>query len=41
MFDQGMLKEEFENWLDIDKNAQVVATMSVSERCQTVADDKC
>jgi hypothetical protein len=42
-FDQapdGMPKEEFENWLDIDSNAEVVATMTVSEICQTVADDK-
>jgi hypothetical protein len=35
----GMPKEEFENWLDID-NAEVVATMTVSEICQAVADDK-
>jgi hypothetical protein len=43
MFDQapdGMPKEEFENWLDIDNNAEVVATMTVSEICQPVADDK-
>jgi hypothetical protein len=26
----GMPKEEFENWLDIDNNAEVVATMTVS-----------
>ena len=36
----GMLKEEFEYWLDIDNNAEVVATMTVSEICQAVADDK-
>ena len=35
-----MSKEEFKNWLDIDKNAEVVATMTVSEICQAVADDK-
>jgi hypothetical protein len=43
IFDQaadGMPKEEFENWLDIDNNAEVVATMTVSEICQAVADDK-
>jgi hypothetical protein len=43
IFDQapdGMSKEEFENWLDIDNNAEVVATMTVSELCQAVADDK-
>jgi hypothetical protein len=43
IFDQApndMSKEEFENWLDIDNNAEVVATMTVSEICQTVADDK-
>ena len=43
IFDQGpdgMSKEEFENWLDIDNNAEVVATMTVSEICQAVADDK-
>jgi hypothetical protein len=43
IFDQapdGMTKEEFENWLDIDNNAEVVATMTVSEICQAVADDK-
>jgi hypothetical protein len=32
--------EESENWLDIDNNAEVVATMTVSEMCQAVADDK-
>ena len=36
----GMSKEEFENWLDIDNNAEVVATMTMSEICQAVADDK-
>ena len=36
----GMSKEEFENWLDIDNNAEVVATMTVSEISQAVADDK-
>jgi hypothetical protein len=36
----GMPKEEFENWLDIDNNAEVVATMTVSEICQAVADFK-
>ena len=35
-----MSKEEFENWLDIDKNAEVVATMTVSEMCEAVANDK-
>jgi hypothetical protein len=35
-----MPKEEFENWLDIDNNAEVVVTMTVSEICQAVADDK-
>ena len=30
----------FENWLDIDNNADVVAIMTVSEICQAVADDK-
>jgi hypothetical protein len=43
IFDQapgGMPKEEFENWLDIVNNAEVVATMIVSEICQAVADDK-
>jgi hypothetical protein len=36
----GMPKEEFENLLDIDNNAEVVATMTVSDICQAVADDK-
>jgi hypothetical protein len=43
IFDQapdGMPIEEFENWLDIDNNAEVVVTMTVSEICQAVADDK-
>jgi len=35
-----MSKEEFENWLDIDNNAEVVAIMTVSEICQAIADDK-
>jgi hypothetical protein len=35
-----MPKEEFENWLDIDNNAEVVATMTVSEICKPVADGK-
>jgi hypothetical protein len=36
-----MSKEEFENWLDIDNNAAaVVATMTVSEMCKAVANDK-
>jgi predicted esterase YcpF (UPF0227 family) len=35
-----MSKEEFENWLDIDNNAEVVATMTVSEICEAVAIDK-
>jgi hypothetical protein len=35
-----MPKEEFENWLDIDNNAKVVATMTLSVICQVVADDK-
>jgi hypothetical protein len=43
IFDQapeGMPKEEFENWLDIDNNAEVVATMTLSVIRQAVADDK-
>jgi hypothetical protein len=43
IFDQapdGMRKEEFENWLDIDNNVEVVATVTVSVICQAVADDK-
>jgi hypothetical protein len=43
IFDQapdGMPIEEFENWLDMDNNADVVATMTVSEICQAVADNK-
>jgi len=35
-----MSKEEFENWLDIDNNAEAVATMTVSEICEAVASDK-
>jgi hypothetical protein len=35
-----MSKEEFENWLDIGNNAEVVATMTVSEMCEAVANDK-
>jgi hypothetical protein len=35
-----MSKEEFENWLDIDNNAEAVATMTVSEICEAVANDK-
>jgi len=43
IFDQApdsMSKEEFGNWLDIDNSAEVVATMTMSEICQAVADDK-
>jgi hypothetical protein len=43
IFDQvpdGMSKEEFENWLDIDNNAKAVATMTVSKICEAVANDK-
>jgi hypothetical protein len=43
IFDQapdGIPKEEFENWLDIVNNAEVVATVTLSEICQAVADDK-
>jgi hypothetical protein len=43
IFDQasdGMPIKKFENLLDIDNNAEVVATMTVSEICQAVADDK-
>jgi hypothetical protein len=35
-----MPKEEFENWLDIDNSAEVVATTRVSVICQAAADDK-
>jgi hypothetical protein len=35
-----MPKEEFENWLDIDNNGEVVATMTVSQICEAVANDK-
>ena len=34
IFDQspeGMSQEEFENWLDIGNNAEIVATMTVLE----------
>jgi len=43
IFDQspdGMSKEEFEIWLDIDNNAKIVDKMSVMWICQAVADDK-
>jgi hypothetical protein len=43
IFDQapdGTSKEEFENWLDIDNNAEVVATMTVSEIYEAVGNDK-
>ena len=43
IFDQaadGMSKEEFENWLDIDNNVEVVATVTVSEICEAVVNDK-
>jgi hypothetical protein len=43
IFDQAsdsMPKEEFENWLDIDNSAEVVATMTVLVICQAVADNK-
>jgi hypothetical protein len=35
-----MPKEEFENLFGIVNNAEVVATMTVSDICQAVADDK-
>ena len=35
-----MSKEEFEYWLDIDNNAEVVAIMTVSEICEAVANDE-
>jgi hypothetical protein len=35
----GMPKE-YENWLYIDNNAEVEATMTVSEICQADANDK-
>jgi hypothetical protein len=35
-----MSREEFENWLDIYNNAEVVTTMTVSEICEAVANDK-
>jgi len=34
-----MSKEEFEKWLDIDNNAEVVATMTVSEIYEAVVND--
>ena len=37
---EGMSKEESENWLDIDNNVEVVATMTVSEICEAVVNDK-
>jgi hypothetical protein len=43
IFDQapdGMSKEEFENWLDIDNNTEVVATMTLSDICEAVANGK-
>jgi hypothetical protein len=43
IFDQapdGRSKEEFENWLDIDNNAEVIVTMTMSEICEAVANDK-
>jgi hypothetical protein len=43
IFDQvpdGMSKEEFENWFDIDNNAEVVAIMTVLKICEAVANDK-
>jgi hypothetical protein len=43
IFDQapdGMQREEFENWLDIDNSAEVVATVTVSEICQAVVNGK-
>jgi hypothetical protein len=33
-------KKLFENWLVIDNNTEVVTTMTMSEICQAVADDK-
>jgi predicted esterase YcpF (UPF0227 family) len=35
-----MSKEEFEYWLDIGNNAEVVATMTVSEIYEAVVNDK-
>jgi hypothetical protein len=35
-----MSKEEFENCLDVDNNAEVVATMTLSEICEAVANEK-
>jgi hypothetical protein len=37
---QTACQKEFENLLDIDNNAEVVAAVTVSEICQAVADDK-
>ena len=34
-----MPKDEFENWVDIDKDVEVVATMTLSEICKEVTDD--
>jgi hypothetical protein len=34
-----MPKDEFENWVDIDDDIEVVATMTISEICQEVTDD--
>jgi hypothetical protein len=36
----GMSKEEFESWLDIDNNVEAVATMTLSEICEDVVNDK-
>jgi hypothetical protein len=43
IFDQapdGIAKEDFKNLLDIDNNAEVVATVTVSKICEAVANDK-
>ena len=34
-----MPKDEFENWVDIDKDVEVVATMTLSEICKEVTND--
>ena len=34
-----MPRDEFENWVDIDKDVEVVATMTLSEICKEVTDD--
>lgn len=34
----GMSKEEFDNWLDIDNDAQTAARMTTSDICQSVID---